>query len=296
MICRSTGGALAYSQFHDGFWTDPEIRRLSPDDKLILTWFITNPSRHYSGIYFFEFENIGKQTGLSEKVVRKGMDTLSAYGFIKYNPMFSMIWIRKMARHEIRRSEKTGLYSEKQTKGVANHFQTLHNCPLIKDFLEYYPDMEIPYRYPIRQEKEEEEIKTEVEPPPSTPFRKPVKKIKTRLQDDFQISDRVREWARKNNFNHLQEHLEAFKLRAQARGYEYVDWDAAFMNAIREDWGKIKAHRDSQAPDAGLTKNRHDPSCPRCRGSGTYHSGEMPDGSPAYKPCDCEIQDGPTAN
>ena len=150
---------MAYSQFHDGYWTDPEIRQLSPEDKLILIWFITNPSRHYSGIYFFEFESIGKQTGLSEKTVRKGMDTLSELGFIKYNPKFSMVWVRKMTRHEVVKSEKTGLYSEKQTKGIANHFEKLHKCPLIKDFLEYYSDMQIPYTYGIRQEEEEEEEK-----------------------------------------------------------------------------------------------------------------------------------------
>lgn len=259
-------------------------------------WFITNPYRHYSGLYFFEFASISRQTGLSEKTVRKGMDTLSEYGFIKYSPMFSMVWVRKMACHEIKRSDKTGLYSEKQTKGVANHFQTLHNCPLIKDFLNYFSDMEIPYRYPIPQEEEKEELKTEEERPSCTPFKKSVKKTKTRLPDDFQITAWVREWARKKNINHLEQHLEAFKLRAQARGYEYVDWDAAFMTAIREDWGKIRDNGGSESPGAGLIKKRHDPDCPQCRGSGTYPAGIMPDGSPAYKPCDCEINDGPTAN
>jgi hypothetical protein len=152
---------MAYSQFHDGFWTDPEIRQLSSDDKMILIWFITNPARHYSGIYFFELESIGKQTGLPEKTVRKGIDTLSAIGFLKYNPKFSMVWVCKMARHEVVKSEKTGLYSDKQTKGIANHFEKLHKCPLIKDFLEYYPDMNIPYQYGIRQEEVEVEVKAE---------------------------------------------------------------------------------------------------------------------------------------
>jgi hypothetical protein len=152
---------VAYSQFHDGFWTDPEIRQLSSDDKMILIWFITNPARHYSGIYFFEIESISKQTGLPEKTVIKGIDTLSAIGFLKYNPKFSMVWVRKMARHEVVRSEKTGIYSDKQTKGIANHFEKLHKCPLIKDFLEQYSDMNIPYRYGIRQEEVEVEVKEE---------------------------------------------------------------------------------------------------------------------------------------
>ena len=90
---------MAYSQFHDGFWTDPEIRQLCSDDKMIFVWFITNPYRHYSGVYFFEFDSISKQTGLPEKTVRKGIDTLSiGYGFIKYNPKFSMVWVIKMVK------------------------------------------------------------------------------------------------------------------------------------------------------------------------------------------------------
>ena len=146
---------MAYSQFHDGFWTDPEIRELSSDDKLLLTWFITNPYRHYSGVYFFEFDSISRQTGLSEKTVRKGIDTLSELKFIKYNAKFSMVWVVKMARHEVRKNDKTDNYSEKQTKGIANHLQTLHKCPLIKDFLEYYDTLQIPYGWGIRQEEEE---------------------------------------------------------------------------------------------------------------------------------------------
>jgi hypothetical protein len=153
---------VAYSQFHDGFWTDPEIRKLSPDEKIIFIWFITNPSRHYSGIYFFEFETISKQIGLSDKTVQKGIDTLSKGGFIKYNQPFSMVWVRKMARYEVRRGEKTGLFSALQTKGIANHFKTLHNCPLIQDFLAFYPELEIPYQYPIVQEEVEVEVEIKV--------------------------------------------------------------------------------------------------------------------------------------
>ena len=159
---------MAYSQFHDGFWTDPEIRGLSSEDKMVLVWFITNPYRHYSGLYFFEFDSIAKQTGLSEKTVRKGIDTLLEQKFIKYNLKFSIVWVIKMARHEVVRGEKSGEYSLRQTKGIANHLETLHKCPLIREFLAYYQDMDIPYQYPIRQEEEEteekEKTKTESEP------------------------------------------------------------------------------------------------------------------------------------
>ena len=155
---------MAYSQFHDGFWTDPEIRGLSSDDKLILAWFITNPYRHYSGVYFFEFNSIATQTGLSEKNIRKGIDTLSKMGFIKYNLKFSMVWVVKMFKWRLKTnsdSEKGIAISKQQLKGIANHFVLLHKCPLIKDFLEYYGDLGIPYQYPIDTHARKEEVKEE---------------------------------------------------------------------------------------------------------------------------------------
>jgi len=64
---------------------------------------------------------------------------------------------------------------------------------------------------------------------------------KTRIPNDFEISDKVKEWAGKHSYNHLEEHLDNFRLKALARGYQYLDWDAAFMTAIREDWaGTLK--------------------------------------------------------
>ena len=66
-----------------------------------------------------------------------------------------------------------------------------------------------------------------------------IKKKKSSLPLDFNISDRVRKWAMENNMDHLEDHLEYFKRSCEAKGYEYVSWDAAFMNAIRNDWAKI---------------------------------------------------------
>lgn len=64
-------------------------------------------------------------------------------------------------------------------------------------------------------------------------------KIKTSIPENFQISDRVRKWAAGKNQNHLEEHLESFKLKCKSKDYKYIDWDAAFMNAIRDNWAKI---------------------------------------------------------
>lgn len=54
---------------------------------------------------------------------------------------------------------------------------------------------------------------------------------KTPMPDDFAVSDRVQAWAASKGFDRLDEHLDAFKIKAAARGYAYADWDAAFMAA-----------------------------------------------------------------
>jgi hypothetical protein len=61
----------------------------------------------------------------------------------------------------------------------------------------------------------------------------------TFLPDDFKISDRVKKWAQDRNQNHLQEHFDSFILKCKSKKYKYADWDAAFMNAIRDNWANI---------------------------------------------------------
>jgi phage replication O-like protein O len=79
------------------------------------------------------------------------------------------------------------------------------------------------------------------------------KSPKTRLPDNFTISDHVKAWAVGKGFNHLDEHCESFKRKCRAKGYEYVDWDAAFMEAIRENWGKI-SNNGGRPPPGKLKK------------------------------------------
>jgi len=56
---------------------------------------------------------------------------------------------------------------------------------------------------------------------------------------DFDISESVKEWADKNGFNRLDEHLDNFVCQSKAKGYKYKDWDSAFRNAIRKNWANL---------------------------------------------------------
>ncbi|MCC2632157.1 MAG: hypothetical protein K0S48_43 [Ramlibacter sp.] len=83
------------------------------------------------------------------------------------------------------------------------------------------------------------------------PPRSAAKARKTAISADFTTSERVSAWAAEKGYGQLPEHLDAFKRKAVAKGYAYVDWDAAFMEAIREDWAKLRGRgRDGVAPPA----------------------------------------------
>jgi hypothetical protein len=75
---------------------------------------------------------------------------------------------------------------------------------------------------------------------------------KRALPRDFQISKRVKDWAKRKGHRHLSEHLESFKAKCQAHDYRYVDWDAAFMEAIRKDWAGIEGKDSSKETDTWL--------------------------------------------
>lgn len=80
------------------------------------------------------------------------------------------------------------------------------------------------------------------------------KKVKTPPPEDFAVSERVKTWAEKKGYTRLDEHLEAFLAKCKAKGYTYIDHDAAFMEAIREDWAKLRGRTANGAappPDAG---------------------------------------------
>ena len=63
---------------------------------------------------------------------------------------------------------------------------------------------------------------------------------KTSLPADFTITPELQAWADKKGYGDLDQHLDSFRDKAQAKSYQYTDWNAAFRNAIREDWAGLR--------------------------------------------------------
>ena len=79
--------------------------------------------------------------------------------------------------------------------------------------------------------------------PPVSKRGKAPKAVKTRIPTDFAVSDAVAAWAASRGFDCLDIHLESFKAKSAAKAYSYADWDAAFMEAIRQDWAGLRSGR-----------------------------------------------------
>lgn len=106
-------------------------------------------------------------------------------------------------------------------------------------------------------------------PLPVAPAKSKRKKATTSMPEGFGISERVRTWAAEKGYSDLERHLESFRMKVAAKDYQYADWDAALMNAIREDWARVKMPRTT-----GVTPfPRNDPPTNPLRDTSKDYSG-----------------------
>lgn len=77
----------------------------------------------------------------------------------------------------------------------------------------------------------------------------------TPIPEGFTVSDSVKKWSENKGYGDLLPYLEIFVSRSKASGKEYVDWDQALENAIREDWYDLrKANGHSKGYESRITE------------------------------------------
>src|SRR5262249_45764106 len=89
-----------YRSIDAKFWTDPHVRELHPNAKLIFLYCITNIHSHVSGIYYLPKVLMQHETGLTSADVTKGIDTLSKGYLAFYDDDSEVVWVRSMARYQ----------------------------------------------------------------------------------------------------------------------------------------------------------------------------------------------------
>lgn len=151
------------------FWSDPKIRKLSAQAKLLFVYLITNSHTHVSGIYHLSSATMAYESGLKNPSLDTLCDTLSSAGLVRFDDENEVVWVKNMMRYQGK--------GEKNERSAAFHLNDLHNSLLIKDFLETYPQVlayaKIPYRSGIQAKdadatpEQEQEQEQETPPTPS---------------------------------------------------------------------------------------------------------------------------------
>ena len=145
-----------YRTIDTSTWFDPKIKSLEPDGKLLFVYLFSNSHGHVSGIYYLPVHLIAHETGIKEARVNTLLDTLFALSLVVYDRVSEVVWVKKMFDHQGK--------GRLNDMAASKHLGTLHNCRLIKDFLEFYSHRQIPYRYRIEgYSPQEQEQKQEQE-------------------------------------------------------------------------------------------------------------------------------------
>ena len=90
---------MSYQKIEETFWTDPKVQQLSPQEKLLFIYLITNSHVHYSGLYYIPKVVISEETGLPINPIDKALGSLTDGMFIRYDNSKKVIWVINMARY-----------------------------------------------------------------------------------------------------------------------------------------------------------------------------------------------------
>jgi hypothetical protein len=129
---------------------------------------------------------------------------------------------------------------------IAKGFINEHNEVLNWDKRQYISDSSAERVARHRDKKKGDVTLCNVTVTPPEQNRTEQKQNKVLLPKDFAISERVITWANKEGYINLQKHFDNFVLSAQAKGYAYVNWDSAFMSAIRANWANVSPLKKGQ--------------------------------------------------
>lgn len=228
-----------YAKVSPQFWTGATGKSLrgDPEAVIVAMYLMTSPHANMIGLYHLPILYIAHETGLSIEGASKGLRRCIEGGFCSYDEASEHVFVHEMARFQIGEALDV---KDKRCKGVDNELEKAPEGALQQAFREKYasafhlaPSKGLPRG---KQAPTKPRAGTGAGAGKSTRG----KRAQTPLPENFAVSDRVKTWAAGKGFDRLDDHLESFRAKCQAKGYAYADWDSAFMEAIREDWAKLR--------------------------------------------------------
>lgn len=255
------------------FWTGKTGKELRghPEAQIVAMYLMTCPHSNMIGVYHLPRLYLCHETGLSLDAGNKGLQKCIEAGFCQYDDDTETMFVVEMAAHQIGETLKPG---DRRADGIRRQVTTIASPAISRAFLDRYADayelakppsspLEAPMQGALQSsegglEGASKGLTSPLSPSPSPSLSpslgaetKRPKARKTAIPENFGISERVKRWAAEKGHVQLEQRLEQFVGVAKARGYEYADWDEAFMGAIRDNWAKLATAGTTSAPGGG---------------------------------------------
>lgn len=116
------------------FWTDAKVQQLTPTEKLIFLYLITNPHTHLSGLYYLPLSLASEELGVLPDWTSVWVN-YTTHGMASYDPVQRLVWVRQMYGYQGR--------GESIERSVARHLESFHPSELITAFLKTYPQIKL---------------------------------------------------------------------------------------------------------------------------------------------------------
>lgn len=123
-----------YRTVETSFWSDPKVRRLSRDERLLFLYLVTNSHTHVAGIYYLPVVAMEVESGLKGKPLTKALQVLDKAGLARFDREREVVFVQKMFKHQGR--------GDKNQRAAAKQLTTLHGSPLIAEFRDEYPEVD----------------------------------------------------------------------------------------------------------------------------------------------------------
>jgi len=122
-----------YRTIDTAIWTDPKFRALPGPARLLFIYLFSNSHSHVSGIYYLPDVMVLHESGVKPDTIDTLWDTLSKSGMVRRDTKNEVVWVVNMLRRQ-------GMH-EKTIAAAVNQLPTLHNSPLVQDFIDHYPEV-----------------------------------------------------------------------------------------------------------------------------------------------------------
>jgi len=257
--------------------TGRKLRAAGADTQVLALYLLSAPNANMLGLYYLPSTLVAHETGLAPDAMRQALDRAIELGFCDYDEVAEVIWVYETARfqnaEQLEPADKRCKHIQKEylalpenrfLEAFFNKYSGRFNLtmkrggtpiagkrpfqaplkPLRSPLEAPSEPLQRPFEAPSKPGAgtgagaEAGARKVASASPPSTAI-KSKRKPKTGLPEKFAISDRVKEWAVRKGYDRLEQHFESFVGKARKNDYRYVDWDEAFMEAIRENWARL---------------------------------------------------------